>query len=70
MRIETTEAVIGHRAEFQADGDLAVHQSEVGAPERERLYHVFEADRGAEALQDLAKHFDTFEFRSYSMRLV
>lgn len=70
MRIETTETVIGHRAEFQTDGDLAVYQRDVEVSESERLYQVFPASRGQEALQDLAKHFDRFTFTSHSMHLV
>lgn len=70
MRIETTDALIGHRAEFLADGDLAVYQREIGVPDSECLYRVFEAGRGYAALQDLAEHFHRFEFRAWSKRLV
>lgn len=69
MRIETTEAVIGHRAEFQADGDLAVYQRDVEVSGSERLCRLFPASRGTEALQDLAEHFQRFTFTSHSMHL-
>lgn len=70
MRIETTEALIGHRPEFQAGGDLAVYQREVEVLGSERLYRIFPASRGTAALQGLATHFDRFTFTSHSMHLV
>ncbi len=36
----------------------------------ERLYRIFPASRGPEALQDLAKHFGRFTFTAHSMHLV
>lgn len=70
MRIETTEAVIAHRSEVRADESLAVYQFEVDDPENERLYRVFSPRRGAETLEDLARHFDRFRFTFRSMSLV